>query len=73
MHVAANEEVARIEGVFDQMSEDYRQVITLACFLGMSHADVAMELGRSEAATRMLLSRARAELALRLAQEELEQ
>ena len=69
--VSANEEVARIEAVFDQLSEDYRQVITLACFLRMSHAEVAEELGRSEAATRMLLSRARAELAVRLAQEEL--
>jgi RNA polymerase sigma factor (sigma-70 family) len=70
-HVAVAESVGNIEKVFDELSEDYRQVITLSCFLGLSHAEVAAEMGRNEGATRMLLSRARAELAIRLAQYDL--
>ncbi|NNL87214.1 MAG: sigma-70 family RNA polymerase sigma factor [Myxococcales bacterium] len=70
-HAAAGEEVQRIEKVFDQLSDDHRRVITLSCFLRLSHAEIAAEMGRTESATRMLLARARAELALRLAKHEM--
>ncbi len=53
----AREEVERIEGAFDQLSEDHREVITLARIVGMSHAEIAERTGRSEGATRMLLYR----------------
>lgn len=52
------EEVERIEAAFDQLPDDYREVITSARILGMSHAEIAEQTGRSEAASRMLLYRA---------------
>jgi RNA polymerase sigma factor (sigma-70 family) len=54
----AREEVARIEAAFDQLPDDYREVITMARILGMPHAAIAEQTGRSEGATRMLLYRA---------------
>lgn len=64
---AAREQVARIERAFDALSEDHREVITLACLLEQQHRDIAERLGRSEEAVRQLLARARARLAMLLA------
>ena len=47
---------------FDQLSEEHREVITLARLVGFSHRDIAERMGRSEDAVRKLLSRARARL-----------
>lgn len=65
--VAAREQVVRIERAMDVLPEEYRRVITLACLVGLSYAEIAADLDRSETAVRKLLSRARARLALLLA------
>jgi RNA polymerase sigma-70 factor (subfamily 1) len=58
----AREELARIESAFEQLSEDHREVIVLARILGLSHAEIAREMQRSEVAVRGLLFRALAHL-----------
>jgi len=61
---AAREELERVEQAFRQLPEDYRRVIILVRVLGLPHREAASELGRTELATRTLLSRALARLAL---------
>jgi RNA polymerase sigma factor (sigma-70 family) len=63
---ASREELARLEQVFCELPDDYREVIVLARLRGWSHERIAEKLGRSEVATRTLLSRALARLALAL-------
>ena len=46
--VQAREEVERIESAFDELSDEYREVVTMARILGMSHAEIAERTGRSE-------------------------
>ncbi|MFK7742963.1 MAG: RNA polymerase sigma factor [Planctomycetota bacterium] len=58
------EEIAALEGAFDRLPEEYRRVITLAKILGMDSQELAQEFGRSVPATRMLLHRALARLAV---------
>lgn len=58
------EEVARFETIFDQLPADYREVISLAKIAGLNHAEIALQLGRTEGATRVLLHRALARLAV---------
>jgi RNA polymerase sigma-70 factor (ECF subfamily) len=60
------ERIARLEAAFDRLPEDYREVITLTRIVGMPHGEVAAAMGRSEAASRMLLYRALAQLAVEL-------
>lgn len=62
----AREELLRVEAAFDGLPEAHRQVIVMAKILGMSRAEIAAELGRTELAVRTLLSRALAQLAQRL-------
>ena len=50
----------------DRMPDEYRQVVTLSRRGGLSHAEVAAELGKTEGATRMLLHRALARLGVEL-------
>ena len=59
----AKEELARVDAAFDRLPEEYRQVISLRRLLGMSPAEVAEAMGRSEDALRMLLNRALSRLA----------
>ena len=59
----AKEELARVERAFGELSEDYREVISLSRIVGLSHAEIAHEMERSEGAVRTLLSRALARLA----------
>ena len=63
---SAREEVERIEGAMAELSEDHREVITLAHLVGLSRAEIADQMGRSEVAVRVLLHRAMAALAVRL-------
>ncbi len=56
------EEMRRLEDAFRELPEDYRQVITLARIVGLPHAEIAPQMGRSAAATRVLLYRALARL-----------
>ncbi|MCA8975996.1 MAG: sigma-70 family RNA polymerase sigma factor [Planctomycetes bacterium] len=69
-HAVAREEMERIERAFDHLPDEHRTVLTLACILGLPHREIAAEMGKSEVAVRKLLSRARARLALVLAQEQ---
>lgn len=61
--VAAREEVERIEAAFDKLPDDYRTVISLSRVVGLSHAEIAQQMERTEGAVRTLLSRALARLA----------
>ena len=46
----------------DVLPEEYRQVVTLTKLAGLSRAEVAAEMNRSEGSVRMLLHRAVAQL-----------
>lgn len=59
---AAHDEVERVEGAFHRLPEHYREVIVLARIVGLSHAEIAERLDKTEGAVRMLLMRALAEL-----------
>ena len=58
----AHERAEQIEHAFDQLPDQYREVITLSRITGLSHEDVAARLDKTEANVRMLLSRALARL-----------
>jgi RNA polymerase sigma-70 factor (ECF subfamily) len=62
------EEIARVERAFAKLAEDQRRVILLARVANLSHAEVARAMGRSELATRSLLSRSIARLSILLEQ-----
>jgi RNA polymerase sigma-70 factor (ECF subfamily) len=62
----SREELARLERAFLRLPPDYREVIVLARLRGLSHESIAAKLGRTELATRTLLSRALARLAFAL-------
>jgi hypothetical protein len=64
-------DMRRLEVVFAQLPEDYRQVITLARIVGLSHAEIAGEMGRNEGTVRVLLHRALVRLGWLLHQERL--
>ncbi len=55
---AASELSERMERAFDQLADDHRHVIALSRIVGLSHAEIAADMGRSEGAVRVLLSRA---------------
>jgi RNA polymerase sigma-70 factor (ECF subfamily) len=59
----SREEIARIEAAFDRLPDEYREAIVLAKVVGLSRAEMAAELGRTEGAVRTLLSRALSRLA----------
>lgn len=58
----AREELARVERAFDRLPEHYRKVITLSRLVGLPHAEIARQMGKTEGAVRTLLCRALAEL-----------
>lgn len=60
---SAREEIARIEAAFDDLPDHYRDVIVQARLLGLSRAEIAEQMGRSEIAVRSMLFRASAKLA----------
>lgn len=62
-HAMGREAMERLEDAFERLSEDYREVIVLSRICGLSRAEVAQAMGRTEASVRNLLSRALAELA----------
>ncbi len=66
VEVVRAEDLVLVSRALEGLGEDYRQVIILRLVEGRSHKEVGELLGRTEAATRMLLSRARAALALAL-------
>jgi RNA polymerase sigma-70 factor (ECF subfamily) len=60
------EALERIETAFDALPEDYREAVLLSRILGLSRAEVAARMGRSEDSVRHLLFRGLAKLAQRL-------
>lgn len=62
-HAIAREEVVRFEHAFEGLSEEHREVITLAHLLGLTRREIAEQTGRSEVAVRSLLYRGLARLA----------
>lgn len=64
---AAREDLARLETCLRSLDDDKREVILLSRMVGLSHAEIAVEMDRTEVAVRKLLSRALAELADRMA------
>lgn len=71
-HAMFHEQLDRVESAFQKLSEDYRTVILLARIVGLSRAEIAEKMGRSETAVRSLLSRALSQLAEVMDQEETE-
>jgi RNA polymerase sigma-70 factor (ECF subfamily) len=56
------EEAERVEAAFDGLSEEHREVISMAYLTGLSRAEIAERMQRSEGAVRVLLHRALARL-----------
>lgn len=67
--IRSREQVERLERALDTLSEDHRRILEEVVFRERRVCDVAEEMGRSDSATRMLLSRARAALALAIERE----
>jgi RNA polymerase sigma-70 factor (ECF subfamily) len=66
----AREQLARLETAVDGLSDVEREVVLGARIMGLSHAELAARVGRSESAVRTLLCRAMARLSQILASEE---
>jgi RNA polymerase sigma-70 factor (ECF subfamily) len=62
-HAMVREEIERVEKAFQELTEEQREVITLAHVAGQSRAEIAEQMGRSEGAVRVLLHRSLARLA----------
>jgi RNA polymerase sigma-70 factor (ECF subfamily) len=61
-----NEQFERLGAALERLDPDYRDVIVLRKLEERSFKDVAMRMGRSEDACRMLLARAMVALTLAL-------
>lgn len=59
---AGREQVRRFESAFDRLTDEHKEIILLARFVGLSHAEIGERLGRTEGAARKLLFRALARL-----------
>jgi len=62
--LAAREAMERIEAAFDTLPDDYREAISLHKLCGLSHAEIAAQMQRSEGAVRNLVYRGLSRLAL---------
>ena len=58
----AVEELELLERAMDTLDDTYREVITLSRVVGLSHASIGEQLGKSPGAVRMLLHRGLAQL-----------
>lgn len=67
-HASAREQLAAVEAAFEQLPGEQREVLTWSRLVGLSHAQIAARLGKSEVAVRKILSRALARLAALLAE-----
>lgn len=66
----AREQLEQVEGAFDSLSDEQREVITLAHMVGLSRAEIAEQMGKSEGAVRVLLHRALAKVSGLLSDDE---
>ncbi|MEM9383184.1 MAG: sigma-70 family RNA polymerase sigma factor [Planctomycetota bacterium] len=57
------EEIEKVEAAFDQLGEQEREIVTLAHIVGLSRAEIAEQVGKSEGAVRVTLHRALAKIA----------
>ena len=62
--VEVKEQMRRIEAAFDMLPADYRDAITLHKLCGLSHAEIAERLQKSEGAVRNLVYRGISRLAM---------
>lgn len=62
-HATRREEIERVERAFDQLSDEQREVVSLAHLVGLSRGEIAAQMQKSEGAVRTMLSRALAQLA----------
>lgn len=60
------DEVGRIEGAIDHLTEEQREVLLLAHVAELSRAEIAAQLGKTEVAVRSILHRALARVASEL-------
>ena len=60
--VMGGEAAQRLEAAMDQLPDDYREAITLHRMVGMSQAEIAASMGRTEGAVRNLIYRGLARL-----------
>jgi RNA polymerase sigma-70 factor (ECF subfamily) len=58
----SREELTRVQEAYGKLPPDYREIILLSRVLGLPHAEISQQMGRSEGAVRVLLSRALARL-----------
>jgi RNA polymerase sigma-70 factor, ECF subfamily len=65
-HAIAREELARIEAAVGQLPEKQRDAVTMSRLLGLSYAQIADQIGCSEAAVRSLVARGLAALSSEL-------
>ncbi len=66
MLVARKESEAAFEAAFDELSDEHKEIVTLAKLVGLSHAEIAAQLGKTEEACRQLLRRALIKLEIAL-------
>ena len=66
-HAVGRETLERIEAALDCLPEDGREVILLSRLAGLSNAEIAEAMGKSESAVTTMLCRSLAELARMLA------
>ncbi|MGE0144285.1 MAG: sigma-70 family RNA polymerase sigma factor [Planctomycetota bacterium] len=62
--LAVREQLRLVESAFDRLPDDYREAITLHRLCGLSHAEIAERMGKSEGAVRNLVYRGISKLAL---------
>jgi RNA polymerase sigma-70 factor (subfamily 1) len=60
------EDVERLEAAIDRLTDEQKEVITLAHLVGLSRAEIGAHMGRTEEAVRALLHRAMARLSILL-------
>lgn len=63
------EDAARAEAAFERLPDDHREAILLCRVLGLSQAEAAEQMGRTEEAVRKLVSRGLAKLSLSMGDE----
>jgi RNA polymerase sigma-70 factor (ECF subfamily) len=62
-HASIRQQMERVENAFDALSEEQREIVTLAHVVGLSRAEIARQMGSTEGAVRVALHRALARIA----------
>lgn len=66
VHLERKESEAAFEAAFASLSAEHQEVVSLVKLVGLSHAEVATQLGKTEEACRQLLRRALIKLEIEL-------